>query len=124
MLYNMWAPIANIILGLWLIFSTAVFHTSPGIDNNNYIVGTLVITFAVIALWDINRTLLKVNALAGAWLIIASLVISFSHLSVLLSDILVGITIIFLSLKKAQKAGEKYGGGWRSLFQKDPPHML
>jgi SPW repeat len=117
----MWASIVNIILGLWLILSPSVLGMSGPAANNNHITGPLVITFAVIALWDINRNAGKVNSIIGAWLLIAILFLDYTNAAIV-SNGLSAIAIILLALVK-RKTKHRFGGGWRSLFQKEPLHL-
>ncbi|MBD0293795.1 MAG: SPW repeat protein [Flavisolibacter sp.] len=118
----MWSCIATIIIGLWLMISPSVLGMTQSAANNNHIVGPLVITFAVIALWEINRNVIKVNILIGAWLIIAPFLIDFAATTAIISNIVAAIAIIFLSLIK-REVKQHYGGGWVSLSQPNPPHL-
>ena len=117
----MWASVVHIIAGLWLIFSAGVFHLAGPAANNNHIAGPLVITFAVISLWDINRHALKVNAVIGAWLLLALFLLPYNGAS-LVSNAIAALIVLVLSLVK-RKTSRRFGGGWRSLFQKAPLHL-
>ncbi|MDQ3845474.1 MAG: hypothetical protein M3342_15920, partial [Bacteroidota bacterium] len=108
--------------GLWLMISPSVLGMSQPAANNNHIAGPLVITFAVIALWEINRNVIKVNMVIGAWLIIALFVIDFHSTSTIISNLVSAIVLILLALVK-REVKQHYGGGWISLFQKNPPHL-
>ncbi len=118
----MWSCIATIILGLWLMVSPSVLGMAPSAANNNHIAGPLVITFAVIALWEINRNVIKVNMLIAVWLMISPLVIDFAATTAVLSNLLSAVAILLLALVK-REVKQRYGGGWISLFQKNPPHL-
>lgn len=118
----MWTGIINIFLGLWLMVSPSIFKMNELTANNNYIVGPLVITFSVISLWDINRKAIKVNILLGIWLLAALFILDFTKSIAFFSNGACGAFIILLSSIK-RKAKEKFGGGWKSLFQRNPPHL-
>ena len=90
--------------------------------NNNHIAGPLAITFSVIAIWEINRNAIKANLLIGAWLLLAIFILPYNNVAVMLSNGLCGLLLCVLALKK-QPAKQNYGGGWRSLFQHNPPHL-
>jgi hypothetical protein len=117
----MWAQLTNILIGLWIMISPAIFYADRTAANNQHITGPLIITFAVIALWEINRNVRLVNILTGSWLIISPLFIHFNA-AMIWSNIIAGVLIIVFSLIK-RKRKTNYGGGWKSLFLKDSAHM-
>src|SRR5688572_5526958 len=73
----MWAAIINILLGLWLMFSPGLLQFEKAASDNNYIVGPLVLTFAIIALWELNRSARFFNIAIGVWLVISPFIIGF-----------------------------------------------
>ena len=117
----MWAQIINIVIGIGLMAAPAIVGFDKVASNNNHIVGPLVITFAVVSLWEINRNVRWFNIVTGAWLILSPFIIGFGA-SAQAIDIAGGIAVILFSLHKG-KIKNKYGGGWRSLFQKHPLHV-
>lgn len=117
----MWAQVVNILIGLWAMISPAVFHAEQTAADNNHITGPLIITFAVTSLWEINRSVRLVNIVIGGWLALSPLFIHFGQ-PMWLSNVIAGIVVVILSLVKQEKKTH-YGGGWRSLFQKNPVHM-
>lgn len=116
----MWAQLTNILIGLWIMISPVMFYADKTAANNQHITGPLIITFAVIALWEINRNVRLVNILMGIWLIVSPLFIHFDN-AMIWSNIIAGVLIIIFSLVK-RKRKTKYGGGWKSLFQTNPVH--
>lgn len=118
----MWTRITTIVLGLWLMISPSIFQMNELTSNNNYIIGPLVITFSVISLWDINRKIITANIPLGAWLLIALFALDFTKSIAFFSNGACGAFIILLSSIKRKALG-KYGGGWKSLFQRNPPHL-
>jgi hypothetical protein len=117
----MWATITSAVIGLWVMVSPAVLPMSRAAANNNHIAGPLVITFSLVALWDINRNAIKVNLLLGAWLLIALFVLT-STTPVIISNALSALALLMLAWKK-RNSKQNFGGGWRSLFQHNPPHL-
>lgn len=118
----MWAQAINMVLGIWVMASPAVLHYNQTVSNNNHIVGPLIITFAVVALWDINRNVRFVNVLLGVWLIASVFILPAQSYTSMLSNGVAGLAIVLFSLVK-RKTNDAYGGGWRSLFQKHPLHL-
>jgi hypothetical protein len=117
----MWAQIANILIGLGVMIAPALFKFNKVAADNNHIVGPLVLTFAIISLWEINRNARLFNIITGAWLILSPFITGFTSVARTV-DIVCGVAIILFSLNKGT-IQTRYGGGWRSLFQKNPLHV-
>lgn len=118
----MGTAIFSAIIGLWVMASPAILSMSQEAANNNHMAGPLAITFAVVAIWEINRNAIKANILIGAWLLVALFLLPYSNTGVLISNAVSGVLLILLALKK-RTATQNYGGGWKSLFQHNPPHV-
>jgi hypothetical protein len=118
----MWAAVINILFGLWLMLAPYVLHFEKAASNNNYIIGPLVITFAIIAAWEVNRSARYFNIIAGAWLVVSPFILDFQQTGASVTTVMSGILIAVLSFVEGSIKGN-YGGGWRSLFEKDPVHM-
>ena len=113
----MWAAILNTVLGLWVMLTPVVFNFEKTAGNINYIIGPLVITFAITAIWEVNRSARYFNLVAGLVLAATPLIVSFQQTGVSWNNIATGILIAALSLVKGKIKGQ-YGGGWKSLFEK------
>lgn len=118
----MGAAVLSIVVGLWLMVSPAFLHMSQQAANNNHMTGPLAVTFAVVSLWEINRNVIRVNLLVGAWVLVSLLVLPYSAFAVLLSNGFSGLALLLFSLKK-RTAKKNFGGGWQSLIQHNPPHL-
>jgi hypothetical protein len=116
----MWAAVVNMILGVWVMMAPAILGYETAAAHNSYVVGPLVITFAITAIWEVNRSARFLNIPAGLWLAVAPFVLGYEGVSVY-NDLATGLAIAALSLAKGKITGS-YGGGWRSLFQKKPLH--
>jgi hypothetical protein len=117
----MWPRIVNIIIGLSLMLIPTGLRFEKTAADNNHITGPVVITFAIISLWEINRNVRWLNLATGWWLILSPFILDLSP-SATKIDVSAGIVIAILSLYKGN-IKNRYGGGWRSLFQKYPLHM-
>lgn len=104
------------------MISPEILKMNQVTSNNNHIVGPLIITFAVISLWDINRSVIRANIVLGSWLLIALFVLDFTQTIAFSSNGACACFIIVLSSIKRRSKG-KFGGGWRSLFQHNPIHL-
>jgi hypothetical protein len=118
----MWGAIINILLGLWLMISPGWLQFEKIASSNNYIVGPLVLTFAITALWEVNRSVRFFNVTAGVWLVISPFVLGFQSPTGIWTTILSGVLITGFSFVKGP-IKRNYGGGWRSLFEKNPAHL-
>ncbi|CCH57021.1 vitamin K epoxide reductase [Fibrisoma limi BUZ 3] len=118
----MLSRILNVLLGLWLIVSPAVFQFNKTIADNVHIVGPLIVTVAVVAISDSVRNFRLVNTLCGGWLLIAPWVLGYSNMTATINDLIVGSLTIGLSLIRGT-VSHQFGGGWRSLFQDNPEHL-
>src|SRR5688500_10213774 len=114
----MWAAFVNIILGVWLMASPSVFAFEKIAADNNYITGPLVITFAIIAVWEVNRSARYGTLLAGAWLLLSPFLLGYDDTTTKWITVATGLLIILCSLVKG-KLTRRYGGGWRALFAKN-----
>lgn len=111
----MFAAILQIIIGLWIMTAPAVLHHPENAANSCYIIGPLVITFAITALWEINRNIRYLNIPPGLWLAAAPFVLHYgNHPRV--NDIVAGLALVLLASIK-RKVKRRYGGGWASLFK-------
>jgi len=118
----MWAAIINILLGLWLMISPGLLQFEKAASNNNYIVGPMVLTFAITALWGVNRSARFLNVATGIWLAVSPFIIGFQSPVAIWITVLSGVLIAGFSFVRGS-IKRNYGGGWRSLFEKDPVHL-
>jgi hypothetical protein len=75
----MWARVANVILGLWLVVSTLVFRDTKYQAINDMVSGILVIAFAMTSAlsWKSARLF---NMILGGWLMVNAIFVH--HVSV------------------------------------------
>ncbi|HET6567047.1 MAG TPA: SPW repeat protein [Rhodothermales bacterium] len=118
----MWAQIINAMLGIWLMAAPAVLAYGGAANTNSRIVGPIAATFAITAMWSITRGTRWVNVVAGFWLLIAPWVLGYSQLAPRIDDRVVGFLLVIFALVRGE-AKYLYGGGWASLFQKEPEHL-
>ena len=74
----MWPRLHNVVIGLWLISSPAVFHYGPQASVNNEFVAPIVLACALIGLHEVARGLRWVNLVIGVWLLIAPWILGYS----------------------------------------------
>ena len=64
----MWMHLLPALAGIWLMASPAVLDYADPARANDRIIGPIVASLAIIALWEIARPLRWVNVILGAWL--------------------------------------------------------
>lgn len=118
----MWGAVLNTIIGLWIMSAPGIFQYSPPASVNGHIVGPVIVTFAVVSIWEATRGVRKWNYITAVWLLAAPWILGYESNLPVISNMLSGILImVFASL--GGTVDKNYGGGWRSLFQKEPEHM-
>lgn len=118
----MWAQIINVILGLWVMASPGILnYPSVAATDNNHIVGPVIVTFAFTAIWEATRSVGKWNIPLGLWLVVAPWLLPFEHTSPIINNMAAGVLIAALATVRG-KVEQNFGGGWSSLFKKDPAH--
>lgn len=90
-----YANVANLLVGIWLLFAAFVFHGTTGSVWNDVLVGLLVITLAT---WNIVDPAAHwaswTNVVLGAWLLIAPITIQYPVMAHLWNDVIMGIIVI------------------------------
>ncbi|HYF67602.1 MAG TPA: SDR family oxidoreductase [Ohtaekwangia sp.] len=112
----MWAAVINTLIGIWIMVSPGLLHFDKNAANNHYVVGPLIITIAIAAIWEVNRSIRYFNLLAGLWLVISPFMISYQQQDAIWISVISGLLIAMFSLIQG-KIAHQYGGGWRILFE-------
>lgn len=118
----MWARILNTFLGLWLMVAPGIFDYSKAAADSGHIAGPLIITFSVVAYWEATRGTRKWNYPVAIWLILAPWILDYESIISIISDMTVGV-LVFIFSSFSGKMKKNYGGGWSSLWSKNPEHM-
>ena len=100
----------------------AVLGYGGAAQTNDRVVGPVAATFAVVAIWQATRSLRWVNLAAGLWLLAAPWVLGYGETAPTVNSLAVGVVLAALALVKGEVT-RRFGGGWRSLLQEDPPHL-
>lgn len=120
----MWPRIVNIVVGVWLMAAPAVFGysgTSPGAEASDRIVGPLIVSHAIAAIWPEIRPLRWVNAALGGWLLVGVPVTALFVLwpvEAVVSSAVCGAIAIAMARIEGD-IDSRFGGGWRSLWDDD-----
>ncbi len=118
----MWAQVVSAILGLWLMAAPGIFSYGSSASDNGHIVGPIIVTFAVVAWWEATRVMRKWNYPLALWLLLAPWILGYESNVAIASDMICGVLILILSSVKG-KIEHTFGGGWSSLWKKNPEHL-
>ncbi|WP_276370884.1 SDR family oxidoreductase [Chryseolinea sp. H1M3-3] len=114
----MWAAVISVLIGLWMMAAPEYYAFGHIEGKNFFIVGPLVVTAAVIAIWEVNRSARYFNFVAGIWMMISPLLLPYETQLGITGSVVSGVLLIILSLIKG-KITRRYGGGWEPLFKED-----
>ncbi len=109
----MWARLANVAIGVWLMAAPAVLGYGGVAATNDRIFGPTAAAAAIIAMSDVTRPLRWVNLAIGIWLAVAPVVLGYATVP-LVSSLTSGVAMSALSFVGGE-VREKFGGGWSEL---------
>lgn len=115
----MWPRLVNTLLGLWLMAAPDALGYGRPASTSDRIVGPLVVTFAITALWGATRPLRWVNLPLGLWLIIAPLALGYSTTAAV-NSIAAGVVISAAACIRGH-VRHTFDGGWSMLWRRNPP---
>ncbi|OJU82272.1 MAG: hypothetical protein BGO10_05350 [Chlamydia sp. 32-24] len=102
-----WNLMLSALLGAWMIYSVHMFSTNLA-ASNDYILGALIITFSIIAMAEVTRSVRFINLLIGLWIFISTWVLpGFSEFGEI-NQAIMGIILFHLSIPRG-KILERYG---------------
>lgn len=102
-------------LGVWLMFAPWFFGSVGRAADSDHLVGALVVTFAVIAIAEVARSVRFINILFGAWLALAPLILSGYGAGAGWNSAIAGLAVIVFSLRRGKIRGEY--AGWNHYIR-------
>jgi uncharacterized membrane protein len=109
-----WTLLLSAALGVWLMAAPAVLGVTEAAADSNYLAGALVVTWAVIGFGEVTRPVRLLNILFGLWIAISPWVLTGAPPVSRWSDILVGLLLVALSLRRGRV--EEQFGGWNRFL--------
>lgn len=97
--------------GAWLMFVPDVFGTTGRASDSDRLIGSLAVTFAIIAMAEVARAARFLNVLFGAWLLVAPWMLDGFTKSAQWSDVAAGAVVILLSIPRGRVRGRF--GNWQ-----------
>ncbi len=110
-----WNLTLTTLLGIWLMIVPSVVELKKGAQDNDFVVGALVITFSLIAMAEVVRTLRFLVTLLAIWSLVSQFFFDNSSLASLLIHILTAVALILFSLPRG-KIREQYGSWNRYII--------
>ncbi|MDP8931946.1 MAG: hypothetical protein M3O70_26095 [Actinomycetota bacterium] len=120
----MWPRLANVALGVWLMVAPGVLGystTSKLASASDRIIGPLVVSAAIAAIWPEIRPLRWVNVTLGALAVLAPVALGAVFtwpIRGVVNSVVTGLAVIGFGLIRGEIDSE-FGGGWRSVWRRD-----
>ena len=114
-----WPRVVSAALGIWMMFAPSILDYDRPAATNDRIVGPIVASFAIIAIWQVTRGLRWLNLVLGVWLLVAPWVLGYAW-EPLLNSSIVGVIIIACAAVRGPM-NDRTGGGWSAIWGGGPP---
>ncbi|MGK4004006.1 SDR family oxidoreductase [Sorangium sp. So ce1036] len=111
----MWGSILSAAVGIWLMIAPAALDYGAPASTSDRIVGPLLATVGLVALFEVARPLLWVNLALGLWLVAAPWALGFPA-DARWNSLACGAAVALLSQARGRST-RRYGGGWTALFR-------
>ncbi|MFC0134181.1 DNA polymerase III subunit epsilon [Massilia eurypsychrophila] len=105
--WTLWASMA---IGMLLMLTPLLFGTQGAAADSDHVIGSLVVTFSIMAWAEVARPLRYVNAAFGAWLVLAPWHIAGFSVPAAAATVAAGVALIVLSIPKG--AVESHYAQW------------
>lgn len=109
-----WHLLAAAGVGAWLMFAPDYFGTTGAASDSDRIVGSLVVTFALVATAEVARAARLLNLLPAVWLLVAPWVLEGFVPGARWSDMAASVALVALSLRRGRVRG-RYGS-WQPFI--------
>jgi hypothetical protein len=95
-----WNMVLSAGLGIWLMFSPAVFRTAGPAADSDHLVGALVVTTSVIVMAEVIRAGRLLNVVLGLWIAAAPWLLGGASAAAVWNHGIVGLVLVGLSLPR------------------------
>lgn len=113
---NLYPSLLNTAAGIFVQFIPVLIHPDHATSAGCYIIGPLIMSFAIISIAESTRAVNKVNLILGACLVLLPLVTAFYKEPVSVLFYVLGSGVMLLAMVRT-KVKNSFGGGWKSLWQ-------
>ena len=108
-----WNLLLSTLIGIMLMCTRLLFDTAGQAADNDHIVGSLVVTFSIMAWGEVARPLRFANVVLGAWLLIAPLILDGYTGASFAASMISGIALIVLAWPAGRFIG--HYGAWDKI---------
>lgn len=114
----MWPHLITFGLGIWLTAAPDILGRTGPVAANYHVVGPLVATAGLVAVFEATRGVRWVNLPLGVWLAVSPVVLDFTARSIVHGGA-VGLAVAAPACVEGRRS-ERLGGGWAALWREDP----
>jgi nucleoside-diphosphate-sugar epimerase/uncharacterized membrane protein len=104
-----WTLVASAGLGVFLMFTRVFFDTAVPMADSDHVTGALIVTFSVMAMAEVGRSLRFANLLFGVWLVLAPWLLGGASMFASIVGTLLGLAVVVLSLPRGKRSDAHYG---------------
>ena len=103
------------------MIAPALLDYDRNISDNAHIIGPLIATFSLIAVWECTRNVRFLNLPLAFWLLLAPWILNYENSIATVHDSAVALAIVLLSFVRPRRK-HRFGGGWAAVWRSDTPH--
>jgi hypothetical protein len=111
---SFWAVAIAVCIGAWVMSAPGALDLDGAARTNDHIVGPLIVSFAVVALWEVVRGVRLACVPLGLWLLVAPWLFGYDDAGAIASDMTSGAALIVAVALGGRTSG-RFGGGWTAL---------
>jgi hypothetical protein len=97
-----WNLFISSLIGFWIMAAPGTLGYAGSLADSHYITGALIATFAVIAMSEVARPVRFINIIFALWIIASPWILEPDNNEAMISSVISGIILIFLSLPKGK----------------------
>jgi len=105
-----WTLIASTVIGVFLLCTPLALGTEPPLYFSDHIAGCLVIVIAVTAWAEVARAVRLLDIPLGLWIALSPFLLEGGNTAALFANVIIGLTLVALSLQRGKRSNEHYGG--------------
>lgn len=113
----MWAALANVLVGVWLMAAPAVLAYGPPMATSDRVAGPFIAAFAGVAVGECTRGVRFWVWPFSAWLLVAPIALDATPAAAI-NSVACGIVSAFLASIRG-RVSTPFGGGWGVLIRGD-----
>jgi len=109
LLLRPWNLVLITLIAIWIMVSPSALQFSGSLADSNHLIGALIITFTIISMSEVARTLRFINILFAIWIAISPFIYGFDQPEVMWNGIIAGVIIIAVVFPKGIIEDERGG---------------